>query len=343
MHMCTDVCRHSGAAVRALQSASKAACRPVVAAPCSAPAAAAPMQQQCSSVRSLSSFATASTINVIDGALDNVHSADFKDNAAANASLLQDVRAKVAAVKLGGGAKAVALHQSRGKLLARDRIEALVDPGTPFLELSQLAGHELYGDEVIPGGGIVTGIGRISGQECVIVANDATVKVAIINQAYASGSRGVCRKCKEGSLFVLPSQPSALLSFLCVIVLSLLSAPFLRVELIILLPSRSIFARRRSRSRTVCRASTWWTPEAPTCPSSRTSSLTATTSDASSTTRCDSFFKHTPFQTHSVAGAMCALVTWFSGASNLDLAGLLSYLAWVRFCCCSPHPLLLSL
>ena len=175
--LCCCCCRHSGAALRALQ-ATKAACRPGVAAPCSAAVAApaaAPLQS--AAVRCLSSFATASDLNVLDGTLDNVHSADFKDNAAVNASLLQDVRAKVAAVKLGGGPKAVALHQSRGKLLARDRIEALVDPGTPFLELSQLAGHELYGNEVIPGGGIVTGIGRISGQECVIVANDATVKV----------------------------------------------------------------------------------------------------------------------------------------------------------------------
>ena len=122
------------------------------------------------------SFQAASSMNVLDGALENTQSAEFKENAAANAALLADVRAKVAAVKAGGGERAVKLHQSRGKLLARERIEALCDPGAPFLEFSQLAGHELYGSEIIPGGGIVTGLGRISGQECIIVANDATVK-----------------------------------------------------------------------------------------------------------------------------------------------------------------------
>ncbi|MFP3803149.1 carboxyl transferase domain-containing protein, partial [Paraburkholderia sp. SIMBA_027] len=66
-------------------------------------------------------------------------------------------------------------HLSRGKLLARDRIEALLDPGSPFLEFSQFAAYEVY-DEPVPAAGIVTGIGRVSGRECVIVANDATVK-----------------------------------------------------------------------------------------------------------------------------------------------------------------------
>ena len=66
-------------------------------------------------------------------------------------------------------------HRARGKLLARDRIELLLDPGAPFLELSALAAYEMYGGEV-PAAGIVTGIGRVSGRECVIVANDATVK-----------------------------------------------------------------------------------------------------------------------------------------------------------------------
>ena len=66
-------------------------------------------------------------------------------------------------------------HTARGKLLARDRVDLLLDPGTPFLELSPLAAHGLYGGEV-PAAGIVTGIGRVSGRECVIVANDATVK-----------------------------------------------------------------------------------------------------------------------------------------------------------------------
>ncbi|KAG9488065.1 hypothetical protein GDO78_007718 [Eleutherodactylus coqui] len=76
----------------------------------------------------------------------------------------------------GGGEKARTLHTSRGKLLPRERIDRLIDPGSPFLEFSQFAGYQLYGNEEVPAGGLVTGIGRISGIECLIVANDATVK-----------------------------------------------------------------------------------------------------------------------------------------------------------------------
>jgi len=78
-------------------------------------------------------------------------------------------------VRQGGGEKARTLHTSRGKLLARDRVDALLDPGSPFLELSALAALDVYGEDV-PAAGIVTGIGRVSGQECMVVANDATVK-----------------------------------------------------------------------------------------------------------------------------------------------------------------------
>lgn len=78
-------------------------------------------------------------------------------------------------VLLGGGEKAKLKHKERGKLLARERIDTLVDPGAPFLELSALAGHDMYEDHV-PSGGIITGIGRINGVDCMIVANDATVK-----------------------------------------------------------------------------------------------------------------------------------------------------------------------
>jgi len=102
-------------------------------------------------------------------------SAGFAENEAAMAGLVGDLRAKVAAIAEGGGAKARERHVGRGKLLPRARIDTLLDPGTPFLELSQFAAHEVYG-EPIPAAGILTGIGRVSGQECVIVANDATVK-----------------------------------------------------------------------------------------------------------------------------------------------------------------------
>eukprot|EP00850_Spirogloea_muscicola_P004058 SM000017S02798 [mRNA] locus=s17:331791:335191:+ [translate_table: standard] len=89
--------------------------------------------------------------------------------------LLADLAAEVAKVREGGGAKAVERHRARGKLLPRERIDRLLDRGSPFLELSQLAGRGLYEDDV-PSGGIVTGIGSIDGQLCMLVANDATVK-----------------------------------------------------------------------------------------------------------------------------------------------------------------------
>jgi 3-methylcrotonyl-CoA carboxylase beta subunit len=99
----------------------------------------------------------------------------FGANAAAMRALLEDLRARVAEAELGGGETSRARHLARGKLLPRDRVAALIDPGSPFLELSQLAAFGMYGGEV-PSAGIITGIGRVSGRECVIVANDATVK-----------------------------------------------------------------------------------------------------------------------------------------------------------------------
>jgi len=102
-------------------------------------------------------------------------SAEFRANAEAMGALVADLRARVASVSQGGGEAARQRHLARGKLLARDRVAALIDPGSPFLELSQLAANGLYGDEV-PAAGIVTGLGRVSGRVCVIIANDATVK-----------------------------------------------------------------------------------------------------------------------------------------------------------------------
>jgi 3-methylcrotonyl-CoA carboxylase beta subunit len=100
---------------------------------------------------------------------------DFKANAAAMHAVVDDLRAKVAAIAQGGGEAASAKHVARGKLLPRDRVQMLLDPGTPFLEFSQLAAHDMY-DGAAPAAGIITGIGRVAGQECVIVCNDATVK-----------------------------------------------------------------------------------------------------------------------------------------------------------------------
>ncbi len=99
----------------------------------------------------------------------------FRANAAANRALAAELRDRLALVRQGGGAQYQQRHRDQGKLFVRDRIDALLDPGAPFLELSPLAAWELY-DGDAPAAGIVTGIGRVSGQECLIVANDATVK-----------------------------------------------------------------------------------------------------------------------------------------------------------------------
>ena len=112
---------------------------------------------------------------VIDGTVDTNDEA-FKKNYADMTAVIGVRRSDLETIKLGGGEKARELHQSRNKMLARDRVDALLDPQSPFLELSPFAGWELYDGETIPSGGVVTGIGRVAGQECMIVANDATVK-----------------------------------------------------------------------------------------------------------------------------------------------------------------------
>jgi len=98
-----------------------------------------------------------------------------KARAAHNRALAEELRARVAKAALGGDKRSRERHVSRGKLLPRDRVEGLLDPGSPFLEIGQLAANGLYGDEV-PGAGIIAGIGRVSGRQCMIFANDATVK-----------------------------------------------------------------------------------------------------------------------------------------------------------------------
>jgi len=102
-------------------------------------------------------------------------SQEHRQNSEALQALIADLDARLAEVALGGGEKARKKHLERDKLLPRDRITALLDPGSPFLEFSPLAAHGMY-DGAAPGAGIVTGIGRVHGQEVVVVANDATVK-----------------------------------------------------------------------------------------------------------------------------------------------------------------------
>ena len=105
----------------------------------------------------------------------NPRDATFSANREAMQAQVDDLRLLVDQVRQGGGTKAQERHTSRGKLLPRERLNAVLDPGSPFLELSQLAAHDVY-DDPVPGAGIITGIGRIAGQECMIFVNDATVK-----------------------------------------------------------------------------------------------------------------------------------------------------------------------
>jgi 3-methylcrotonyl-CoA carboxylase beta subunit len=105
----------------------------------------------------------------------STESETFRANAAHNIALKDALWAKVAETAPGGNEKSRERHTARGKLLPRERVERLLDPGSPFLEIGQLAANGLYDDEV-PGAGIITGIGRVSGRQCMIVCNDATVK-----------------------------------------------------------------------------------------------------------------------------------------------------------------------
>jgi 3-methylcrotonyl-CoA carboxylase beta subunit len=113
-------------------------------------------------------------MSVLKSAVDT-RSEEFQANRRAMEALVQDLKDTVARIKEGGGERAREKHLARGKMLPRERVRALVDPGSPFLELSQLAAHGMYGGD-IAAAGIVTGIGRVQGRECVVVANDATVK-----------------------------------------------------------------------------------------------------------------------------------------------------------------------
>ena len=105
----------------------------------------------------------------------DVHSGEYRDNASAMQALAQDMRREAERIAQGGSKAAVEKHKAAGKLTARERVRVLLDTGSPFLELSQLAAHGMYGAD-IASAGIVTGVGRVSGRECVIVANDPTVK-----------------------------------------------------------------------------------------------------------------------------------------------------------------------
>ncbi|MCB1963377.1 MAG: methylcrotonoyl-CoA carboxylase, partial [Rhodocyclaceae bacterium] len=105
----------------------------------------------------------------------NPRSEEFRANAASMQAVVDDLRHTAARVALGGGEAARDKHLARGKLLPRDRVGHLLDPGTPFLEIGQLAAFGMYDDDA-PAAGVIAGVGRVRGTECMIVANDATVK-----------------------------------------------------------------------------------------------------------------------------------------------------------------------
>src|SRR5438270_13971362 len=112
----------------------------------------------------------------LDTHLD-ANASDFKQNSERLRGLVEELEHRLAAARQGGGPKYVARHKEQGKVPPRERIAALLDPDTPFLELSPLAANGMYDDEGgAPAAGIVTGVGRVQARECMIVANDATVK-----------------------------------------------------------------------------------------------------------------------------------------------------------------------
>ncbi|XP_055948516.1 methylcrotonoyl-CoA carboxylase beta chain, mitochondrial-like [Argiope bruennichi] len=110
------------------------------------------------------------------GSEPDKHSSEYQENHSKMLNLVTDLKQLVQKISKGGGEKAILRHTSKNKMLARERITNLLDMGSPFLEIGQLAAHNVYGSEEVPAAGIVTGIGVIHGVECMVVANDATVK-----------------------------------------------------------------------------------------------------------------------------------------------------------------------
>src|SRR4051794_33379370 len=113
-------------------------------------------------------------MTVIKSQID-IHSDDFRQNSEHNRKLVETLAGRQAKVRIGGSERAVKRHSEAGKLLPRERVELLLDPNTRFLELSPLAAWDMYNDES-PGAGSINGIGVVNGVECMIGANEATVK-----------------------------------------------------------------------------------------------------------------------------------------------------------------------
>lgn len=131
-----------------------------------------------SSSRAVASFTApyqANAISVIQSSVDSTGD-EFRENHKLMEEAMARLERLTRAAQQGGPAKAREKHLARRKMLPRDRVTALIDPGTTFLELSPLAGHELYPEADVPAGGIITGVGVVEGVTCMIVANDSTVK-----------------------------------------------------------------------------------------------------------------------------------------------------------------------
>lgn len=137
-----------------------------------------PISQPTQARRGVATFTPphqASAISLIQSNVDTT-SEEFKENEQNMAEVMGKMQELTRQVHLGGSSKAREKHIARKKMLPRDRVTALIDPGTTFMELSPLAGHELYPEAEVPSGGIITGVGVVEGVTCVIVANDSTVK-----------------------------------------------------------------------------------------------------------------------------------------------------------------------
>lgn len=143
--------------------------------PASTTPAKSNLRQQKRCIASFTDPQHAKAISILPTLVDK-SSQEYKDNVASYEPIMQKYADLHSKIEQGGPEKARRKHIERGKLLARDRVTALIDPGTPFLELSPLAGFDVYGQEEVPAAGIITGIGTVEGVQCMIVANDATVK-----------------------------------------------------------------------------------------------------------------------------------------------------------------------
>lgn len=169
-------------------------------------------RQHCRSVATHTSSYYASALSVLPTKVDT-SSTDFKENAARFDGLMTSIREIHEKITLGGPQKAREKHLARGKMLPREyvavwsdscadnchrsRVTALIDPGTPFLELSTLAGQQLYPGEDVPAGGIITGVGSVQGVSCVIVANDSTCVLVVLR----CGTWLMFRRVKGGTYY----------------------------------------------------------------------------------------------------------------------------------------------